>query len=641
MPRKFHKPLLLSIAIIGLVSGLILGESNWKPVAQGIPDSGPLITWSLQISKLTFSFLALLMLGKLITLTFFITTNDLRKSLNQISARANLLVIISIVVAITQMAYVLGLKPGSTLTPATISTYLFDLTSSRGYLISAVLALVIALLSLFVKSDNSLIVLILMAGAVITTPLLNSHSASLGDHSLALTSSITHGLAVSIWVGTLIALLPHISKTSQELVTKFGALAKWCVVALGVSGIAATYSRLDSISDFWMTGYGRLVIVKFLLFMIALAIAGQIRKQLRSNISVTKFISIETIFLSLAIGFGVALQNTALSRSGISFETAAEEILGFEFPPVPGVAEYLFGWHPEWILLTLSTIALILYLSAAQKLKRQEIKWPGGRTTSFVIGIALLAWTSSSGIAKYAMISFSAHMIQHMVLSMIAPIFLVLGAPVTLALRALPTQSNHETKNARDWILSLLESKYAKLVTHPISVLIIFTFGLYGMYFTSLFGDLMRSHSGHVFMEIHFLFSGFLFAFMTVGIDPAPRKIPYWSKLMMVLMALGLHTFFALAIMQSRTPVGESWYAQVQPPWIFDLLKENYIGGGIAWAIGEIPTLMLAILVAVQWARSDERTANRLDRAAQRDGDQERKEYNERLARLNSRDQNN
>jgi putative copper resistance protein D len=239
------------------------------------------------------------------------------------------------------------------------------------------------------------------------------------------------------------------------------------------------------------------------------------------------------------------------------------------------------------------------------------------------------------------MIPFSAHMIQHMVLSMIAPIFLVLGAPVTLALRALPTQSNHETKNARDWILSLLESKYAKLITHPISVLIIFTFGLYGMYFTSLFGDLMRSHSGHVFMEIHFLFSGFLFAFMTVGIDPAPRKIPYWSKLMMVLIALGLHTFFALAIMQSRTPVGESWYAQVQPPWIFDLLKENYIGGGIAWAIGEIPTLMLAILVAVQWARSDERTANRLDRAAQRDGDQELKEYNERLARLNTRDQNN
>ena len=106
----------------------------------------------------------------------------------------------------------------------------------------------------------------------------------------------------------------------------------------------------------------------------------------------------------------------------------------------------------------------------------------------------------------------------------------------------------------------------------------------------------------------------------------------------MVLVALGIHTFFALAIMQSTTPVGQSWYAQVQPPWIFDLLKENYVGGGIAWAVGEIPTLMLTILVAAQWAKSDERLARQKDRAAQRDGDPELAAYNQRLAKLNSRD---
>ena len=641
MSLKFHKPILLLLALIGLVTGLILGGSNWKPVAEGIPDSGPLITWTLQISKLIFSFLALLIIGKLIVLTFFVSKNNLRKLLDDIGSLANVLVVVSLIVAIAQMAYVLGLDLGTTLTPATISTYLFDLTSSRGYVISAVIALVIALMALFVKSENSLFFLIILSGAAIATPLLNSHSASLGDHSLALTSSIVHGLSVSIWVGTLLALFPYLKKNGSEIFIKFGWLAKWCVIALATSGLAATYTRLDSFSDFWTTGYGRLVMIKVSLFVIALLIVGKIRNQISNNISAIKFVGIETIFLSLAIGFGVALQNTALSRSGIAFQSAAEDILGFEFPPVPGLSDYLFGWHPEWVMLTGSMVALSLYLTAVRKLKRSQIHWPIGRTISFVIGIVLLVWTSSSGISKYAMISFSAHMIQHMVLSMIAPIFLVLSAPVTLALRALPTNANHENKNARDWILSLLDSKYAKFITHPISVLIIFTFGLYGLYSTSLFGDLMRSHSGHVFMEIHFLFSGFLFAFMTVGIDPAPRKIPYWSKLMMVLVALGLHTFFALAIMQARTPVGESWYSQVQPPWIFDLLKENYIGGGIAWAIGEIPTLMLAILVAVQWARSDERTANRLDRAAQRDGDKNLKDYNERLAKLNARDNEN
>jgi putative copper resistance protein D len=292
-------------------------------------------------------------------------------------------------------------------------------------------------------------------------------------------------------------------------------------------------------------------------------------------------------------------------------------------------------------LLTLTIVGLVLYLSSVIKLKRNGTKWPLGRTISFLIAALLLIWTSSGGISKYAMISFSAHMIQHMTLSMIAPIFLVLSAPITLLLRSLPTKTEIGSKNAREWILGLLNSGYAKVITNPIVVLVIFTFGLYGLYFTPLFGDLMRSHSGHVFMEIHFLFSGFLFAFMTVGIDPAPRQIPYWGKLMMVLVALGLHTFFALAIMQTTVPIGIDWYAQVQPPWIYDLLRDNYEGGGIAWAIGEIPTLILAIIVAVQWARSDSKLAIRKDRAAQRDGDSELKAYNERLAKLNSFDQQN
>jgi putative copper resistance protein D len=226
-------------------------------------------------------------------------------------------------------------------------------------------------------------------------------------------------------------------------------------------------------------------------------------------------------------------------------------------------------------------------------------------------------------------------MIQHMVLSMIAPIFLVLSAPITLALRALPINSDSTQRNARDWLLAIVHSSYSRRITNPISVLIIFTFGLYAVYFTPLFANLMQSHTGHVLMEMHFLLSGFLFAFVTVGVDPAPRVVPHWAKLMMVLIALGLHTFFALAIMQSTIPIGVDWYGQVQPPWMFNLLKDSYAAGGVAWAIGEVPTLILAIIVVYQWARSDTKLATRLDRAAQRDGDAELNSYNEKLARLN------
>jgi putative copper resistance protein D len=636
--KTFQRSSLLLLAIVGLVIGLFLGDTNWKPLSPGLPDAGPVITWIQQISKLLFTTVGLILFGQLIAITFLIKPANLRKSLGQISVFANIWAVISLIAAVTQMSYALGLDAAKTFSPGVIATYLFDLTSSRGYVISAVFALLIALLALVIKSANSKFLLVVLAGAAIITPLLNSHSASLGDHSMALTSSVVHGLAISAWVGTLFAVTPQVKAGNKEVVTNFGSLAKWSVIALAISGLAAAYTRMDSVSDLWLSGYGQLVLIKVTLFILIILLATKVRSSFAANTSVTRFLGFELSLMALAIGFGVALQNTALSRAGIELGTAAEETLGFKFPPPPSFSAYLFGWHPEWVLLTGSVIALIMYLYAVRKLVAAKNNWPIGRTISFLIGIALLAWSSSSGIAKYAMISFSAHMIQHMVLSMIAPIFLVLSAPITLALRVLPAHSDSRLQNTREWILSLIHSKYSRFITHPIAVLIIFTFGLYGLYFTPLFGDLMRSHTGHVFMEIHFLLSGFLFAFMTVGVDPAPRQIPHWGKLMMVLVALGLHTFFALAIMQSTTPVGEIWYAQVQPPWIFNLLKDTYTGGGIAWAVGEIPTLILAILVVVQWAKSDSRLANRLDRAAQRDGDSELKSYNERLAKLNQLD---
>jgi putative copper resistance protein D len=169
-------------------------------------------------------------------------------------------------------------------------------------------------------------------------------------------------------------------------------------------------------------------------------------------------------------------------------------------------------------------------------------------------------------------------------------------------------------------------------------VLGIFTFGLYAMYFTPLFPTLMGSHTGHIFMEVHFLISGLLFTYVVIGADPSPREIPYWSRLMIVLVGLSLHAFFAIALMQSTQPIGLDWYIQVQPPWVTSLLADSQAGGSIAWALGEVPTFVLLVIVAVMWSRSDTRLAKQLDRAADRDGDVDLKEYNAGLSALNKRD---
>jgi putative copper resistance protein D len=344
--------------------------------------------------------------------------------------------------------------------------------------------------------------------------------------------------------------------------------------------------------------------------------------------------------MALAIGVGVALHSTPMSRISAPLNSAGEEILGFAYPPPPTLSTIIFGWNPEWFMLTICLVAAALYAFGVIRVRQNQIKWSTLRTISFMVGIGLIIWTTNAGISMYAKVSFEYHMIQHMTLSMIAPIFIILSTPITLALRALPAQKSSDHRTIREWILALLHSGYSKLITHPIMVLAIFTFGLYGMYFTPLFATLMGSHTGHILMELHFLISGLLFSYVAIGSDPSPRIVPYWSRLMIVLVGLSLHAFFAIALMQSSEPIGVDWYIQVQPPWITDLLTDTLAGGSVAWALGEVPMFLLLVIVAVMWSRDDTRLAKQIDRAADRDGDAELKAYNAALSALNKNDVN-
>lgn len=632
-----------ALAFIGLLLGIYVGQNAWTQPAAGLPNEGPVVGWLLPVISLISTLLSIVTLGVLVVAIFIAPTTHAtvspqgRRDLIATARLATLWFVTEIFTAVLTLASVLGLPLREVFAPGVISTYIFDLAPARAHLISALCAIIIAIVSLMTISLDTVLVLVLLAIAGIAAPLLNSHSASLGDHSLAVTSSLIHGVAISLWVGGLLALIPYVLRGANLVIKRFSALATSSVLALVVSGFAAAYARLDSFSDLWISGYGRLVVVKVLFFTVLIAIASRIRKAISGTprIQVAALLSLETAVMAIAVGLGTALHATPISRSSKELPSAAEELLGFVFPAAPSFSRIVTGFHPEWLLLTGTITFAGLYLAGVRKLRKQNIQHSRLQTFSFVLGMFLVAWATSSNISRYAMVSFSSHMIQHMVLSMIAPILIVLGGPITLALRALPSDSEAEHRNIRGWIVSLLHSKYSKLVTHPLIVLVIFTFGLYGIYFTSAFGSLMSGHVGHLFMEVHFIIAGILFTYVVIGVDPSPRHVPYWARLILVIVALSLHAFFAIALMQSTTPIGREWYAPVMPPWITNPLDDTYAGGGVAWALGEVPTLILMIVVAIQWSMSDTRLAKRLDRAADRDGDAERNAYNERLARLN------
>ncbi|MFD6279565.1 cytochrome c oxidase assembly protein [Streptomyces sp. NPDC060209] len=281
--------------------------------------------------------------------------------------------------------------------------------------------------------------------------------------------------------------------------------------------------------------------------------------------------------------------------------------------------------------------ALALYGYGVARLGARGDRWPVNRTVFFVLGVLSIALVMCTGLNDYGMVMFSVHMVQHMVISMVSPILLLLGAPVTLALRALPVAGRGRT-GPRELLLKLLHSRYMKIVTHPVFTIPLFIASLYGLYFTPLFDFLMGSKTGHITMMVHFLAVGLVFFWPIMGVDPGPHRPGYVMRMLELFAGMPFHAFFGIALMMASQPMVKA-YENPPASLGIDALSDQSAAGGIAWAFSEIPSVLVLIALVFQWYRSEQRTARRSDRAADRDGDQELKAYNAYLASLQARGQ--
>ncbi|MFF0075438.1 cytochrome c oxidase assembly protein [Streptomyces sp. NPDC005494] len=281
--------------------------------------------------------------------------------------------------------------------------------------------------------------------------------------------------------------------------------------------------------------------------------------------------------------------------------------------------------------------ALVLYGYAVARLRGRGDSWPVNRIVFFVLGVLTIALVMCTGLNDYGMVMFSVHMVQHMVISMVSPILLLLGAPVTLALRALPVAGRDRT-GPRELLLQLLHSRYLRIITHPAFTIPLFIASLYALYFTPLFDFLMGSKPGHIAMMVHFLAVGLVFFWPIMGVDPGPHRPGYVMRMLELFAGMPFHAFFGIALMMASQPMVKAYE---NPPASLgvDALSDQSVAGGIAWAFSEIPSVLVLIALVFQWYRSDQRSAKRSDRAADRDGDQELKAYNAYLASLQTRGQ--
>ncbi|GAA0355959.1 cytochrome c oxidase assembly protein [Streptomyces blastmyceticus] len=282
-------------------------------------------------------------------------------------------------------------------------------------------------------------------------------------------------------------------------------------------------------------------------------------------------------------------------------------------------------------------LALGLYGWGVVRLRRRGDAWPVGRIVAFVAGVLTVALVMCTKLNDYGMVMFSVHMVQHMVISMLSPILLLLGAPVTLTLRALPT-AGRGRKGPRELLVSLLHSRYMRIITHPAFTIPLFIASLYALYFTPLFDFLMESKTGHIAMMVHFLAVGLVFFWPIMGVDPGPHRPGYVMRMLELFAGMPFHAFFGIALMMASEPMIGTY---MHPPASLgiDPLEDQQAGGGIAWAFSEIPSVVVLLALVLQWYRSEQRQARRFDRAADRDGDKELTAYNAYLASLQSRGQ--
>ncbi|MDQ3158124.1 MAG: bifunctional copper resistance protein CopD/cytochrome c oxidase assembly protein [Actinomycetota bacterium] len=633
-------------ALAVLVIALEFGGGAPQAVAEGIPDPGVITGWGLPLIKLVTDVAAVTTIGFLVATVFLLpSSGDSVQGLSVTAARIASRCA-AVWAASTGVLYFLTVSDyfavplHRSFNWAFASSLVTDQAVGRGILGQAVVALAVALAARWTIGVRSLALVLGLALAGLAPVSLTGHAASSGSHSLATTSLLLHIVGASLWVGGLVALgwvAVRGSKRLDPAIQRFSILATWCLGLVAISGATNAAVRLGSVDKLFGSDYGILVIGK-IVAIVSLALFGlrQRRRIASQGKGFVRLAGLEILVMAMTIGLAVALSRTPTPVPGSLLKTPVEELLGGVMPPEPTVLRLLWGWSPNGVGLALVALGAAFYIRGLITMRRRGDSWPINRTLSWFAGLLIVAWASFGGLGTYSHVLFSAHMVSHMMLSMVAPIFLILAAPVTLALRTLPGPRQPGEIGPRQLLLAFLHSRFSQLVTHPLVGPALFISSLYGLYFTGIFETLMRNHWGHSVMELHFLAVGSLYYYVLIGIDPAPRKLQPLVRFGMLLVTIPFHAFFSIAVMSSNTIFAGEYWEFLHRPYQTDLLADQYLGGGIAWAMGEIPLLLVMGAIFVQWFKSDRRESRRFDRAESNSDDHDLEAYNAYLASLNA-----
>lgn len=652
--RVFAPALFLTVALAVLVVALVFGGAAAE---RDVLDPGAFVRFGLPVSRMIVNIAAAGMIGSLVFAVWVLARKrqEYGVALDFAAGSAATLTVASLATLLFTFVEIAGITPSAQeLFGSALAQFVTDIEVGQLWLLIVIFAAVTTVLAFAIRDQRA--VLVVLAAAVVTiVPLAQQgHAAGASGHNEAVTSLTVHLIAVAVWLGgllTVAVLSRSVDRTRLVVITlRYSSLALLAFIGVASSGVVSSVLRVGSFSDLVTTGYGWILVAK-IVTLTALGVFGFLqRKRFIGRLNApgsagTKafwmLITLELAIMGVASGLAAALGRTQTPvpqtvLTGEDRVTPAEWLTGEPLPAEITATTMFTAWKFDLGWTLVAVFAIFFYLAGVWRLRQRGDRWPIHRTVLWVAGVVFLFYATNGILNAYEKYLFSVHMLGHMLLAMVIPTLLVLGAPITLALRAIQKRKDGSW-GTREWIMWGLHTPYAKFITHPIVAAMLFAGSLWIFYYTPLMRWATTDHLGHQWMIIHFVFTGYLFALSLVGIDPIPYRFPYPLRLVTLFATMAFHAFFGISIMSNTSLLLADWYGAMGRTWGLPPLADQSLGGGIAWGLGELPSIMLAILVALEWSRSDERKAKRRDRDAERTGDRELNDYNAMLAQRAAR----
>lgn len=649
MPRSVRiagPAILLAVAFAALLAALAYGGGADAPQ---VISPGPVVLYGLPIAKLVVNLTGAVAVGALVLTCFALdpARPEFGRSLDIAAACAAAWTVAAGFTGFFSFLSVYNqpLRLDSAFGDV-LGTFLTTTELGQAWLATTLVAAAATVLCFAVRNLTVIAVVTALALIGLLPMSLESHRGGTATHDSAASALFLHIVFAGVWLGGLVTIAlirPLMDKARTAVVLRrYSTLALVCFIVVAASGYLSAQIRVEEIGNL-LTPYGILVLVKTAT-LLGLGLFGAAQRQFfigrmdRAASAGKSFywwiIAAELGFMGIASGVAAALAKTATPVPQVvvaetTSPSPAELLTENPLPPVATFTRYFTLWNFDIIWILVCAFGIFFYLAGVWRLHRRGDKWPVYRTVFWILGLLALFYATNGGVNVYEKYLFSAHMLAHMIIGMLVPVLLVPGAPITLALRAVDKRQDG-SRGVREWLMLLVHSRLFAILANPLVAAGLFVGSLWIFYYTPVFSWATTNHVGHVWMVVHFLLIGYLFVSSLIGIDPAPKRSPYPIRLIILLATMAFHAFFGLAILSSTGLFLADWYGAMG--WGTNALDDQHLGGGIAWSIGEVPTLALAVIVAFMWSRSDARDSKRYDRKADRDGDAELEAYNQMLA---------